>query len=327
MAEILSGRDLPCVDKVAVLMGGESAERPISLLSGGRVLGALVSRGVDAHAFDPAERPLDELRREGFTRVFIALHGRHGEDGTVQGALELMRIPYTGSGVTASALAMDKLLSKRVWQAAGLPTPAYRELRSVEDARAAFEALGPCVIKPVSEGSTLGLTKVTGAAQVDDAFALASRFEARAMAERFVAGRELTVAVIGDEADAHALPTIEIRAPQGNYDYQSKYFTDDTQYLCPAPLEDAVRAAVEALAVQAYRSLQAGGWGRVDLMLDADHKAWLLELNTSPGMTDHSLVPMAAAAAGQPYEDLVLAILDRARLRSGLAFAGSGGAR
>lgn len=318
MAEILSGREVPCVDKVAVLMGGDSAERPISLLSGSRVLSALVSRGVNAYPFDPAERALDDLRRGGFTRVFIALHGRHGEDGTVQGALELLGIPYTGSGVTASALAMDKVLTKRIWQAAGLPTPPFAELRTVADARESFDTLGPCVIKPVSEGSTLGLTKVTSAEQTEAAFALASRYEARALAERLIVGRELTVAVIGDESDAHALPTIEIRAPQGNYDYQNKYFTDDTEYLCPAPLPDALRAEVEALAVSAYRALQAGGWGRVDLMLDEQGTAWLLELNTSPGMTDHSLVPMAAAAAGQSYEDLVLSILDRARLRSGL---------
>ncbi|MEZ5650998.1 MAG: D-alanine--D-alanine ligase [Burkholderiaceae bacterium] len=302
--------------KVAVLMGGDSAEREISLRSGAMVLAALQRQGVDAHAFDPALRALDELRRDGFARAFIALHGRHGEDGTVQGALELLGIPYTGSGVTASAIAIDKMLSKRIWQAAGLPTPAAVEVRSVDEALAAFDRLGPCVLKPVSEGSTLGLSKVLERAAMADAFALASRYEARALAETFIVGRELTVAVIGEGESAQALPTIEICAPDGNYDYQNKYFTDDTRYLCPAPLPEAQRLEIEALAVRAYRELQGGGWGRVDLMLDEGGRAWLLELNTSPGMTDHSLVPMAARAVGTSYDELVLSILDGARLRT-----------
>lgn len=304
--------------KVAVLMGGVSAEREISLRSGRMVLAALERQGVDAHAFDPAHRALDDLRREGFDRAFVALHGRHGEDGTVQGALELLGIPYTGSGVAASAIAIDKVLSKRLWVAAGLPTPEFVELHGPADAEAAYAAVGPCVVKPVSEGSTLGLSKVREAAAMAAAWRLAARYERRVMAERLIEGRELTVAVLGDGAQARALPAIEIRAPQGEYDYRNKYFTDVTEYLCPAPLPDALRAGVEALAVDAYRALGAGGWGRVDLMLDRAGHAWLLELNTAPGMTDHSLVPMAAKAVGQSYDDLVMTLLAGACLRSAL---------
>lgn len=302
--------------KVAVLMGGRSAEREVSLMSGAGVLKALQSQGVDAHAFDPAERDLGELKREGFARCFIALHGRFGEDGTVQGALELLRIPYTGPGVMASAVAMDKLMTKRIWLAEGLPTPAWRQVHSAADARAAFAALGsPMIVKPVREGSTIGLTKVTSLEQCDAAYALAARQDPMVMCEQFIAGDEVTCPVLGSGADAQALPVIRIVAPDGNYDYQNKYFTDDTKYLVPCGLPPGEEAAIQLLVLKAFRTLDCRGWSRADVMIDAaTRKPYLLEINTSPGMTGHSLVPMSARAAGISYEDLCVRLLATASL-------------
>ncbi|MBP8308860.1 MAG: D-alanine--D-alanine ligase [Burkholderiaceae bacterium] len=311
--------DPAAMGKVAVLFGGRSAEREISLRSGGGVLAALQRKGVDAHAFDPADRPLDDLVRDGFQRAFIALHGRYGEDGTVQGALELLRIPYTGSGVLASAIAMDKVRTKEIWAARGLSTPRSMVLRRGDVLREVPDHLGlPLIMKPPHEGSTLGVSKVLGYSEVNEAFETAARYDDEVLAEEFIEGPELTVAILGGGADALALPVIEIRAPGGNYDFENKYNTNDTQYLCPAPLAANVTDAVQALAVAAYRAIGCEGWGRVDLMLRArDSQPFLLEVNTSPGMTDHSLVPMAARAIGVSYEDLVLQVLASASLKIG----------
>ncbi len=314
------GNDVNAADfgKVAVLFGGYSAEREISIRSGTGVLAALVRQGVDARAFDPALRPMDDLRREGFDRAFVALHGRFGEDGTVQGALELLGIPYTGSGVMASAVAMDKVFTKRVWTTHGLPTPKFEVVRRGDALRELPDRLGlPMIVKPPHEGSTIGVSKVVGYSDVKDAFELAARYDDTVLAEQFITGKELTVAILGRDEHARALPVIEIRAPGGNYDYHNKYFGDDTQYLCPAPLAAEVAARVQSISVDAYRALECEGWARVDLMLDRDDEPWLLEINTSPGMTDHSLVPMAARAEGMSYEALVVAILASARLKNG----------
>lgn len=302
--------------KVAVLMGGRSAEREVSLMSGNGVLNALRSRGVDAHAFDPAERDLGELKRDGFARCFIALHGRFGEDGTVQGALELMGIPYTGPGVMASAVAMDKLMTKRIWVAEGLSTPAWRQVHSAAETREALDALGaPMIVKPVREGSTIGLTKVTRPDECADAYALAARQDPMVMCEQFIAGDEVTCPVLGTGDSAEALPVIRIVAPDGNYDYQNKYFTDDTKYLVPCGLPAGEEAAIQALVLQAFRTLGCRGWARADVMIDgATRKPYLLEINTSPGMTGHSLVPMSARAVGIAYEDLCLRVLGTAGL-------------
>ncbi len=298
--------------KVAVLMGGKSAEREISLLSGAGVLKALRAKKVDAHAFDPAERDLAELKREGFTRCFIALHGRGGEDGTVQGALEVMGIPYTGSGVTGSAIAIDKWRSKMIWMAGGLPTPRYRVLQAQDDWAAVAQDLGlPLIVKPANEGSTLGLTKVTAVAHLPAAYELAAKkYRDTALAETFVDGPEYTAGILGDSV----LPLIRIEAPQGNYDYHHKYFSDDTKYLCPCGLPPQEEAPLRALSLEAFKLLGCSGWGRVDLMLDNAGKPWLLEVNTAPGMTGHSLVPMAARVAGLSYEDLCLKILEGAHV-------------
>jgi D-alanine-D-alanine ligase len=308
--------DVAALGKVAVLMGGRSAERAISLMSGQGVLQALRSQGVDAHPFDPAERDMGELRREGFARCFIALHGRWGEDGTVQGALELLGIPYTGSGVLASSVAMDKIMTKRIWRAEGLPTPAWRTVHSEADTLAAFAELGsPMIVKPAREGSTLGLTKVTDAAQCAQAYALAARHDPEVLCEQFVSGDEVTCPVLGEDRSAVALPTIRIVAPQGNYDYQHKYFTDDTQYLVPCGLPEGEEAAINALVLKAYRTLGCRGWARADVMIDGrTRQPWLLEINTAPGMTGHSLVPMSARAAGISYEALCLGLLQSASL-------------
>jgi D-alanine-D-alanine ligase len=306
--------------KVAVLMGGRSAEREVSLMSGSGVLKALQSRGVDAHAFDPAERDLVELKRKGFQRCFIALHGRFGEDGTVQGALELLGLPYTGSGVMASAISIDKVMTKRVWIAEGLPTPKYALLR-----RGAYEReqlmkipddLGlPLIVKPAREGSSIGVAKVQGYSEMQDAVDAAAALDDDVLCEQFVAGDEVTCPVLGTGADAHALPVIRIVAPEGNYDYQNKYFTDDTKYLVPCGLPEGEEAAIQELVVKAYRVLGCRGWGRIDVMIDAaTRKPSLLEINTSPGMTGHSLVPMSARAAGISYEDLCLRLLADATL-------------
>ncbi len=298
--------------KVAVLMGGRSAEREVSLMSGAGVLKALRAKQVDAHAFDPAERDLAELKREGFARCFIALHGRGGEDGTVQGALEVMGIPYTGSGVLGSAVALDKWRTKMIWLACGLPTPRYRVLGARDDWGVVAQELGlPLIVKPANEGSTLGLTKVTAAAQLPAAYELAAnKYRDTALAECFVDGPEYTAGILGETV----LPLIRIEAPQGNYDYQHKYFSDDTKYLCPCGLPPEREATLKALSLEAFRLLGCSGWGRVDLMLDQASKPWLLEVNTSPGMTGHSLVPIAARAVGMSYEDLCLRILEGAHV-------------
>jgi len=308
--------DVKQLGKVAVLMGGRSAEREVSLMSGQGVLAALRSKGVDAHAFDPAEQGLDALRVQGVQRCFIALHGRFGEDGTVQGALELLGIPYTGPGVMASAVAMDKLMTKRIWLAEGLPTPAWRQVRSAEQARAAFQALGsPMIVKPVREGSTIGLTKVTTIEQCDAAFSLAHAQDPLVMCEQFIAGDEVTCPVLGTGDQARALPIIRIVAPDGNYDYQNKYFTDDTQYLVPSGLPASEEANIQALVLKAFQALDCRGWARADVMIDQHtRQPYLLEINTSPGMTSHSLVPMSARATGMDYETLCLQLLASASL-------------
>jgi len=306
--------------RVGVLFGGKSSEREISLRSGTAVLRALLDSGVDAQAFDPATHTLAELESAGFARVFLILHGRHGEDGAIQGVLETLRIPYTGSGVQASAIAMDKVTTKRIWAAEGLPTPAWCAPAPGQDPGAHLVRLGPAlVVKPVSEGSTFGVSKVAAGDGPGLARALseARRFDARILIEEQIIGRELTCAILGSGADAHALPLVEICAPEANYDYHNKYFSDATRYLCPAPLSEELAERIRAVCVQAYQALGARGWGRVDVMLrreDGLERPYLLELNTAPGMTDHSLVPMAARAAGIGFAELVLRILADARL-------------
>ncbi|THF61186.1 D-alanine--D-alanine ligase [Pseudothauera rhizosphaerae] len=297
--------------KVAVLFGGSSAEREVSLMSGAAVLSALQRAGVDAHAFDPAERDLHALKDEGYARAFIALHGRGGEDGTVQGALELMGIPYTGSGVMASALSMDKWRTKMVWLAAGLPTPRYAILDEHSDWDAVAADLGlPIFVKPVHEGSSMGATKVTDAGQLKAAWELAARFDDLVIAEEFVTGAELTAPFLGERV----LPLVRIVAPEGNYDYQHKYFTDDTRYDCPSGLPAEQERELQALVMKSAKVLGCRGWGRADLILTDDGRPYLLEMNTAPGMTGHSLVPMSARVAGLSFEELCLAILAEARL-------------
>jgi len=294
--------------KVAVLMGGPSAEREISLLSGNAILKALRERGVDAHAFDPAERAVFELKRESFDRVFIALHGRFGEDGTVQGALEVLGIPYTGSGVMASALAMDKWRTKLVWIAGGIPTPRYRVVDAKTDWWSVVAELGlPLIVKPAHEGSTIGITKVTTVDHDELALAydVAAKHDPLVIVEEFVAGIELTTSILDDRA----LPLIRIEAPQGNYDYHNKYFSDETRYYCPCGLPEATEQAIQAQSVDAFRLIGGSGWGRLDLILQPDGRWQFLEMNTSPGMTGHSLVPMAAKQAGTTFADLCLQIL------------------
>ena len=305
--------------RVAVLMGGPSAEREISLISGKAVLEALRSRDVDAHAFDPAERELFELKREGFRRVFIALHGRFGEDGTVQGALEVMRIPYTGSGVMGSALCMDKWRTKLVWDASGIPTPKFAMVKATTDWERVAEHLGmPVIVKPAREGSTIGLTKVSTPADFDAAWKLAAKYDELVVAEEFIAGQELTASIITDRDRGEvALPLVRIEAPQGNYDYQNKYFTDDTKYFCPAGIRAEVEDEIRRVTLKSFRVLGCRGWGRADVMLRPDGSYSFLEMNTSPGMTGHSLVPIAAKAAGLNYADLCVKILEDARLDGG----------
>ena len=297
--------------RVAVLFGGSSAERDVSLMSGRAVLEALLAEGVDAHAFDPAERELYELKRDGFERAFVILHGRGGEDGTVQGALELMGIPYTGSGVMASALSMDKWRTKMVWQSVGLPTPRYAILEETTDWDAVVAELGlPIFVKPVHEGSSMGATKVTRAEDLAAAWELAARFDRLVLAEEFVTGEELTGPFLADQA----LPLVRIVAPGGNYDYQNKYFTDDTRYYCPAGLPEDLERRMREAVLQSARVLGCRGWGRADLIMKADGSFTLLEMNTAPGMTSHSLVPMSARAAGLEFGALCLRILEEARV-------------
>ncbi|WP_432381933.1 D-alanine--D-alanine ligase [Duganella sp. P38] len=313
----LNSQDAKSFGKVGVLFGGRSAEREVSNMSGAGVLAALQSKGIDAHAFDPGQRSLAELAAEKFDRVFIALHGRYGEDGSLQGALELLGIPYTGSGVMASSVGMDKITTKIVWLNAGLPTPRYAVLNAQSDLAACAADLGlPLIVKPPHEGSTIGITKVNAAGDFKAAYDTAAALDDAVLAEEFVTGREFTVAILGSGASARALPIVEIVAPEGNYDYQNKYFTDDTKYHCPAALPDALAAEMQRIAVEAYRALGCEGWGRVDVLLrERDQKPFLLEVNTSPGMTSHSLVPMAARAEGISYEELCVEILRGARLK------------
>jgi D-alanine-D-alanine ligase len=310
--------DAASLGKVGVQFGGRTAESDDTLRSGAGVLAALKSRGVDAHAFDPAERSIAELAAERFDRVFIALHGRFGEDGSLQGALEQLGIPYTGSGVPACAIAMDKITTKIIWLAHGLPTPKYLSLPRGADLSNVVAELGlPVFVKAPLEGSTIGITKVSRADELQGAFALSASMDDKILIEQGVSGREFTVAILGGgPAPARALPIVEIVAPQGNYDYHNKYFSDDTQYHCPAQLDAAMAQEIERIALDAYRALGCEGWGRIDVLLRAsDNRPFLLEANTSPGMTGHSLVPMAARALGISYEELCVQILQSARVK------------
>lgn len=292
--------------KVAVLLGGRSAEREISLKSGVAVLTALHRCGIDAHGFDPAGQSLDNLLRDGFDCAFIALHGRYGEDGSVQGALELMGIPYTGSGILASALAMDKWRTKMIWQAAGIDTPRYLMLDADSRFDEAAEALSlPMIIKPVREGSTIGLSKVTSPQEFQVGYALAASCDELVMAEQFIDGIELTAAILGDAP----LPLVRIDVADTLYDYHAKYCSDKTRYTCPSGLSDELTSQIQSIALHAHRILGCSGWSRIDVMLDKNERPFLLEANTSPGMTDHSLVPMAAKAANISFDELVVKIL------------------
>ncbi|WP_435627578.1 D-alanine--D-alanine ligase [Candidatus Ferrigenium straubiae] len=297
--------------KVAVLFGGKSAEREVSLKSGAAVLAALRRNGVDAHAFDPAVQDLQALRDESYERAFIALHGRFGEDGTVQGALELLGIPYTGSGVLASALGMDKWRTKLVWLAANLPVPKYMLLDAHSDWNAVVQQLGlPLFVKPANEGSSVGISKVKAVGELRGAYQAAAKHDSLVIAESFIGGGEYTVAILGDEV----LPVIKIEPASEFYDYEAKYFRDDTRYLCPCGLSADKEAEMQRLAQQAFTLIGGQGWGRVDFLMDEAGQPYLLEVNTSPGMTDHSLVPMAARQAGIGFEQLVIRVLEGAHV-------------
>ena len=314
----LSQMNVAALGKVGVLLGGKSCERDISLMSGKGVLDALISKGVNAHAFDPGQQAITELAAQKFDRVFIALHGRYGEDGTMQGLLEQMNLPYTGSGVLASALAIDKQATKRLWSSFDLATPRFVMLSANSDWQKVIQDLGlPIIVKPAREGSSLGLSKVTKAEDLPAAYALAAKLDRDVMAEQCIIGEELTCPIVGDGENARALPVIRIVAPDSNYDYHNKYFSDDTKYLCPTGLDLALEAKVQELALSAYRALGCKGWGRADVMIDQKtNQPYLLEMNTAPGMTGHSLVPMAAKAAGVEYADLVLWLLSKAGVHS-----------
>jgi len=313
VARDLSSLNPQSLGKVGVLLGGRSGEREISLLSGNGVLEALLEKGVDAHAFDTGLRNPTELATAHFDRVFIALHGRFGEDGTIQGLLELLNLPYTGSGVLASALAIDKIATKRIWMSSGLATPQFELLSATSDWSAVVQNLGlPLIVKPAHEGSSLGLTKVQALEQLPDAYALALSLDKKVMAESCIIGPELTCPLVGEGEAAEALPVIQIISPNANYDFHNKYFSNETQYLCPTELDEKLNQAVQRLALDAYRVLGCKTWGRADIMIDErTRQPYLLEMNTSPGMTSHSLVPMAAKAAGVSYSDLVLWILSQ----------------
>ncbi|MHB1186176.1 D-alanine--D-alanine ligase [Thiobacillus sp.] len=307
MSPIESGKKY---GKVAVMLGGTSAERPVSLNSGAAVLAALTRQGIDAHAFDPANRNLGDLISGEFDRVFIALHGRYGEDGCMQGALELLNIPYTGSGVMASAIGMDKWRTKLLWRAAGLPTADWAILDAACDFAEVERKLGlPIFVKPAREGSSIGMSKVTEPGTLPAAYALAAEHDALVLAERFIDGAEFTVGILGDTA----LPLIRLQPAQEKafYDFEAKYLRNDTQYHCPAGLPEAQEMALRQLALDAFRLVDGRGWGRVDLMLDSLGNPYLLEVNTSPGMTDHSLVPMAARVAGMDFDALCMKILEQ----------------
>ncbi len=310
----LAELDMKSLGRVGVLLGGKSGEREISLMSGNGVLEALRSKGIDAHAFDTGLRCPTELANENFDRIFISLHGRFGEDGTIQGLLELLGLPYTGSGVLASALAIDKIVTKQVWISNGLATPEHEELTADSDWNAVVNHLGlPLIVKPANEGSSLGLTKVQSVEELPAAYKLAAGLDKKVIAEICIIGDELTCPLVGQGKTAEALPVIKIIPPQANYDFHNKYFSDETQYLCPTGLAPEVNAAVQELALAAYTALGCRTWGRADVMLDQKTgKPYLLEMNTSPGMTSHSLVPMAAKAAGIEYADLVLWLLSQA---------------
>lgn len=314
----LSQVNVATLGKVGVLLGGKSGERDISLMSGKGVLDALISKGVNAHAFDPGQQAITELAVQKFDRVFIALHGRYGEDGTMQGFLEQMNLPYTGSGVLASALAIDKQATKRLWSSFNLATPRFAMLNANSDWQKIAQDLGlPIIVKPAREGSSLGLSKVTKAEDLPAAYALAAKLDRDVMAEQCIIGEELTCPIVGDGENARALPVIRIVAPDSNYDYHNKYFSDDTKYLCPTGLDLALEAKVQELALSAYRALGCKGWGRADVMIDQKtNQPYLLEMNTAPGMTGHSLVPMAAKVAGVEYADLVLWLLSKAGIHS-----------
>jgi D-alanine-D-alanine ligase len=317
----IAARSLPdpaSFGKVAVLLGGRSAEREVSLNSGAAVLAALLRSGVDAYPFDPATQNLQALVDDGFDRAFIALHGRYGEDGTVQGALELLGIPYTGSGVMASALGMDKWRSKLVWQAGGVPIPDYALLDERSDWNAVAQRLGlPLFVKPANEGSSVGISKVTKASELPAAYREAARHDPLVLAESFIGGGEYTVAILGEQA----LPVIKIEPAKEFYDYEAKYLRNDTRYLCPSDLSAAQEAEMQRLAKQAYALIGGHGWGRMDFLKDTAGKLYVLEANTSPGMTDHSLVPMAARQAGLSFEQLVLRILELAALNESTRLA------
>ena len=300
--------------KVAVLMGGLSAERPVSLKSGAAVLAALQRRDVDAHGVDVGRDIVPVLAQGGFERAFNILHGRGGEDGVIQGVLETLGIPYTGSGVLGSALSMDKVRTKRIWQASGLPTPgfAYLDVNTHWDEVASSLGL-PLAVKPVREGSSIGTTRVDRLEQLAPAWREAARFDDQVMAEPWIQGAEYTVAILAGEA----LPVIRLETPRGFYDYNAKYEADDTRYHCPCGLAADAEKTLQALALRAFDATGAYGWGRVDVMLDTQGNPWLLENNTAPGMTDHSLVPMAAKAAGMDFDELVWRILSTGRLEAG----------
>jgi len=305
----------PDFGKVAVIFGGSSAEREVSLKSGAAVLSALKNAGVDAHAFDPREQPLSRLRDDGYQRAFIAMHGQGGEDGTLQGALELMRIPYTGSGVLASALAMDKWRTKLVWQAAGIPVPEYILLDANTDYAAVEARLGlPIFVKPANEGSSIGISKVSQPGGLAAAYAEAARYDDLVIAERFIDAGEYTIGMLSQGGRLRALPMIQIIPAGEYYDFDAKYLRDDTQYRCPCDLPEARQKELGELALRAFSVLGGRGWGRVDLMLDRQGNPYFLEVNTAPGMTDHSLVPMAARTAGFDFPTLVLQVLEGASL-------------
>ncbi len=309
----LSRLDVKSLGRVGVLLGGRSGEREISLMSGNGVLEALLSKGVDAHAFDPGLRCPTELAKEKFDRVFISLHGRYGEDGTIQGLLDLLSLPYTGSGVLASALSIDKIATKQIWLSNGLSTPEFKELTADSNWNAVVKKLGlPLIVKPAHEGSSLGLTKVKSVDELPAAYELAAGLDKKVIAETCIVGDELTCPLVGQGNTAEALPVIKIIPPQANYDFHHKYFSNETQYLCPTGLTPEVNERVQELALASYKVLGCRTWGRADVMLDQKTgKPYLLEMNTSPGMTSHSLVPMAAKAAGVSYVDLVLWLLNQ----------------
>jgi D-alanine-D-alanine ligase len=297
--------------KVAVLFGGRSAEREISLRSGNMVLGALKRKGVDAQPFDPQDQGLEQLIALHFDRVFIALHGRFGEDGTVQGALEYLGLPYTGSGVMASAIAMDKWRTKLLWQAAGVPTPPYEVLSKNSDFPGVADRLAiPLMVKPAREGSSIGMSKVTSVEKLEAAYELAAEYDEVVIAERFVEGVEVTAAIVNGEP----LPLIRLETPRTFYDYQAKYFSDDTRYICPSGLPADQERRIQEQALRAFKLIGCSGWGRVDVMVDRAGEPYLLEVNTIPGMTDHSLVPMAARARGIEFDDLCIRILESAHV-------------